>query len=318
MGVDITGPGTAYLDIIEGVKWQEEHGVVTSVQRMFIVTGLPTPITSADGTTSGSLDSNMKLALAHSDIPRAGDAHPMEPAVFVKARSARAISPTQVNILVSYARPGGGTFPPGTSTFVVSGGSSIEQYETSKYPIDQPTGNHGLPYVYANRGGLPNGTFDPELGAKRNQNILVKKPPGPAWADEKFKNVVTPISAFEARPVIHLQDTFPAQSPWLRAQFLVNTVNAPGPPGNPGWFYSPGAAARTWLVTDYQFELLDPKTSPPTYRHSITLAGKASGWDPQVIWTDPETGLGSAEQPEGDTVFRVAFHDMIDFDNEIL
>jgi len=315
MGSDITGPGLAYLDIIEGVKWQEEHGVVVSVQRMFIVSGLPEPIPNADGTSSGALDSNTKLALAHSDIPRAGDAHPMEPAVFVKARSARAISPTQVNILVTYARPGGGTFPPGTSTFVVSGGSSIEQYETSKYPIDQPVpGIHGLPYTYANHGGLPSGSFSAGA-AMRDHNILVKKPPGAAWSDEKFKDVVVPISAFEARPVIHLQDTFPAQSPWLRAQHLVNTVNDNDPTG---WFYSPGAAARTWLVTDYQFELVDVTTFPPTYRQSITIAGKASGWDPQVIWTDPETGLGSAEQPEGDTVFRVAFHDMINFNTEIL
>ena len=298
MGTDPTGPGTAYLDIIEGVRWQEEAGQVSSIQRMFIVSGLPTPITSADGTTSGSKDSNIPLALAHADVPRPGDPHPMQPTVFVTSRSGKAISPTQVNILVTYARPEGGSFDPPDNNFVVSGGSSIEQVETSKFVLARSGGWYVL-------GGQ---TVDENIVVKPPQSIITE------GNEEVNKDQVASVAAFEARSTVSISNTFQQQSPWDFGPQVTNMVNTGS------WRYDGGYGnARSWLISEYTYELADPTTSPPMYRQSVTFRYNPNTWDPEVFWVDPRTGRppkdvgGTDGGFDGKSYYRVATHDDLDF-----
>jgi len=300
MAIDTSGPGTGYLDIIEGVRWQEEAGVVSNIQRMFIVSDLPPPIPTADATSNYFFDSNVRLALEHADVPQPGEVHPSEPTVFVTSRSAKAISPTQVNVLVTYTRPDGGDFPPPDNNFNISGGSSLEQVETSKFVLFVP------PTV-----------SDPyKLGGQIvGKNIEVFPPPSIVTEgdDEINKNQTATVAAFEARSTVSITNTFGHGSPWSFGPLVTNMLN------DGSWRYDGGAsAARTWLVSEYTYELADPTTVPPQYRQTVTFRHNPNTWDREVWWEDPRTGkppkdIGGGSDFDGKSYYRVATQGEINF-----
>ncbi len=294
MAVSETGPGDATIDIIEGVRWQEEAGVVSNVQRMVIVTDLPGPIV-------GNADFNVRLALNHVSVPQPGEVHPSEPNVFVTSRAGKAISPTQINILVTYQVPGGGDFPPPDSNFVLSGGSSVEQVETSKFILTVPPNTP--PYAIG--------------GQVIGKNIEVKPPQSIVTeGDEGInKNQTATVAAFETRTTISINNTFTAPAPWAFAPMVTNAVN------DGGWRYDGGfSAPRTWQVEGYSFELTDRTTVPPTYRQTVKFRHNPNTWDPEVFWVDPRTGRPPKDVGEltggdvdGQSYYRVGVHIEMNF-----
>lgn len=58
-------------------------------------------------------------------------------------------------------------------------------------------------------------------------------------------------------------------------------------------------APGTWLCMSVFFDIADPSTVPVTYKYSMKFRhkddGTGAGWNPQVVFTDPETG----EPPAG-------------------
>lgn len=51
-----------------------------------------------------------------------------------------------------------------------------------------------------------------------------------------------------------------------------------------------GGAPGTWLCESVTFEEVDMTADPPKYRLTYTFQYDRDGWQPQVFYTDPETG----------------------------
>ena len=121
--------------------------------------------------------------------------------------------------------------------------------------------------------------------------ITVEHPPG---SGIKQGGVIHPLVAEET---LRLSEVAQSSDPTLTQRVFSNTVNE-GP-----FFFDCGAIARTWLIEEIAFELLDAESTPlPTwsFRYSlrkkpIVIAGIAGSHDPQVFFKDPETG----QPPEG-------------------
>ena len=275
-------------DIIEGVRLTESEGVVKSVDRAFIVHGFPTPggVNVPEDPQTGTLnkDEIIKLTLQHGSLPQPGEAHPNFDFLFVTGRTARAMSPLVIMVTVTYGLPGGGRFdaPLGTP-YIMSGGSSVEQVETQIHRRDQ--------------------NANPNPGDRAGDQITVEH------EGVKQGGEITP---FEGRAVLNFGTAFASLTPWLLVANWVNTVN-----DSSSFFYSPGALARTWLITELNFELSD-RESPfgwPIYEFSMTMRHNPDTWDPGVIFIDPTTGRPPEGLSAGTGYKQVIWHDERNFSN---
>jgi hypothetical protein len=128
------------------------------------------------------------------------------------------------------------------------------------------------------------------------------------------------ITPLEARDVLTLEA--PQQqtvNPWFLARDWVNRVN-----DGPFAFDPDPEAYRKWLITNISFELIDPNTTPWTYRYRYELRHNEHGHDPQIVYIDPATGrpppglvvwLGDPSDPAWDTAGAkiVPWHEEKDF-----
>jgi len=282
-------------DIIDGSRLKEENGVVVSIDRVFILSDLPIGIVA---------DEVLKTALDDRSIPLRSATHPIFSNLVVMSRVPKALGPTIVQVTVTYAVPGGGSFdPPFGSQYMNSGGTSVEQTERALHRLNQSKAPNG--------GGIPQGD------AAGDQITVQYTPPGATEA--KIQN--GEITPFEGRSVMTFGAQITTTAPWLLAESWVNQVN------NGPFFYSQ-APARTWLVTDMTYELTVRTSSNgfPIYEMSLTLRHNSDTWDPFVIFIDPETGrppgpeLDAAGDPIPDTGLisgvgykNVKWHDERDF-----
>lgn len=116
------------------------------------------------------------------------------------------------------------------------------------------------------------------------------------------------ITPLEARSEISLQQRAQSSDPFSFSETWTNSVNTGG------FFYDTNAQPRTWLFARVGFTLLDADTMPfPTWEFRFDLRKNPDGWDPQVVFHDPETG----EAPPGlvpDEGFKtIPWHFAIDF-----
>ena len=233
---------TVIADIIEGARWKEVNGTVTEITRIYDVRDLPAPPPpSTPGVAFAvqlGFDELHQIALNVPSVPQPGEAHPVKSALVVTSRIPRARSPFAVRILVHYSLPGGSGFdPPPGSSFVLSGGSSVEQIETQLYRLAQPDGTPAGNQITVEHNGVTQGVE---------------------------------ISPFEARDVLRVGNVFQSADPQALSRSWTNLVNS-------GTFLWDGSAIpRTWLVTEYPFTLTNSDTLPfPTYEFTVSLRHNA-------------------------------------------
>ena len=219
------------------------------------------------------------MAFALTRVPRSRSKHPVEDHLIITSRSPRWISTKTVMVMCDYTLPSGGSFdtPPG-QMFSLSGGTSIEEIETQLYRLDQ-----GMPPA-------------PQAG----DQIKV------SYQGEERGALV---NVFEARAVLSFSAQFQSQAPWALPPSWVNTVNSGG------FFYSPGAPARTWLITDLNFSLDNVNTSPfPQYTFNLNMRQNPNGVDPQVVWIASSTGQPPKDLVAGEGYFTIKHYDESNFD----
>ncbi len=274
-------------DIIEGVKWKEEGGRVVSIDRAFIVSGLPVqpldiPHAGERTTHPGAFqfDEVMKAALADASVAQPGEAHPVHAELFVVERTPKIIGSQTVMVTCTYKLPGGGSFDPPTGTqYMMSGGTSVEQVETPFNRLEQSDGSLAGSEISLQHEGL--------------------------------EDQVGTISPFEGRAVLSFGAAISSLAPWLLVANWVNTVNA----GT--FFYAPGAVARTWLITDMNFELSDRETvgGLPIYEFQMNMRHNPTGWDPDVWMVDPDTGRPPKDMVSGEGFKKIFWYDERNFNS---
>lgn len=92
------------------------------------------------------------------------------------------------------------------------------------------------------------------------------------------------ITPYEARSEITAERTEQLSNPLGVSTLWTNAVNTGG------WSLDPNAQPRTWLVAGVNFELVSQDTIPFTYRVVYNFRQNPDGFDPQVVFIDPETG----------------------------
>lgn len=120
---------TLVIDILEGVRWLEENGVVKEVSRVAVVSNiLATYGQQGDFGTIG--EGVIVIALNHADMPQPGDPHPLLSHLFVVDRFPIARSTRIIQVEIRYKIPGGIDPPPPGQPWTLSGGASLEEIET--------------------------------------------------------------------------------------------------------------------------------------------------------------------------------------------
>ena len=114
------------IDIIEGVRWREEKGVVKEVSRLAIVSGISTGI----GGVGGSGERIVPAALNHTDMPQPGDPHDEVTGLVLMDRFPIARSTRIIQIELRYKHPNAIDPPPPGEPWTLSGGASLEEIET--------------------------------------------------------------------------------------------------------------------------------------------------------------------------------------------
>lgn len=273
-------------DLIEGARWQEKDGLLTSIERVFIVKVLGvTPPDSGGGAGPAGVpgfpqdDELFKLALASTNLPQAGQAHPIHDNLFVRARTPTALGPVTVKVTIQYSLPDGGAFePPFGSQYMMSGGASVEQIET------------------------PNERFGVD-----------GEPPAQIFVEHEGKEHGGMITPTEGRAVMRFGASIPHLSPWSMANFWVNKVNGISPEGafQP---YSDGPK-RTWLITEMNYELAQRTTASgfPIYEFSMVMSHNPDTWDPIIVFIDETTGQPPKGLIPGTGIKKIAWHVEADF-----
>ena len=113
------------------------------------------------------------------------------------------------------------------------------------------------------------------------------------------------INPFEARQVLRVGNLFYTNWPQLFVQQWVNTVNI-------GSFrfgdFPPLSNPRTWHITDMTYDLQDGGLPGlDLYLMVISLRHNPDGWDPGVVFIDPETGKPPSDLVAG-TGYKTVIH----------
>lgn len=114
-------PAALTIDILEGVRWREEKGVVKEVSRLAVVSGL---------TLGPDAEQAVAQALNHVDMPKPGDSHPLVVGLFLADRFPVARDPTIMQVELRYKIPGLIDQPPPGEPWTLSGGAALEEIET--------------------------------------------------------------------------------------------------------------------------------------------------------------------------------------------
>ncbi len=259
-------PSTVVIDIIDNAIWRETDGRVVEIQRLALVSNLPVPEDPAP------LDKVLAIALDSGvPIPQAGDPHPHESSLRVVQRDPKPRGVGIVEVLITYKLPERGEFPPLGQSFVMSGGSAVEQITTQLRrppPIDDGS----------------------QITVEHNSVIQGGE-----------------ITPFEVRSEISLSRIENTANPLGISRFWTNSVNSGG------WFADPGAPARTWLIADVGFELINRGPAIPEWRFNYRLRNNPDGFDPQVVFIDPETGRPPPGLVQGTGYKTILWHVALNF-----
>lgn len=111
------------------------------------------------------------------------------------------------------------------------------------------------------------------------------------------------VQALRPRDYLSFTNTVQSASPGTIGRQYAGTVN------DDVWNALP---AGGWLCQDVQFELIDRSTSPPTWRMVYSFRANAKGWQPDVVFIDPNTG----KPPSGISVGNGIVADVPIYDEE--
>jgi hypothetical protein len=200
--------------------------------------------------TPGTTDDVLRTALDDEGLPQPGAAHPNENECLLVERVPRPLEPGIVSIDLVYRLPSSGGFniPPNFPT-TIRGGSSTQQIETA---VDRNGAQITVEFEGREQGG-----------------------------------VIAPLVAVEH---LSLGETLQSADPTLVSRPWTNAVNS-GP-----FYFDQSALARTWRIAEVSYELVNADTVPfPTWtfgyeleKRPIVVVGIVGGWDPQVVYIDPE------------------------------
>jgi hypothetical protein len=119
------------------------------------------------------------------------------------------------------------------------------------------------------------------------------------------------ITPYEAIAGVTFEYVATNVAPLAVVRLYTNLVN-----NSVAWFHDPSALARTWIIADVAFDRI--QVVPITkYRFGFTLQHNPDGWDPQVIYEDPETGRPPPDLVAGVGYKTIPWHNEVNF-NEVL
>jgi hypothetical protein len=115
------------------------------------------------------------------------------------------------------------------------------------------------------------------------------------------------ISPYEAIATVRFEYIAATQIPLSIVRSYTNLVN-----DGTFWGFDPSAMPRTWIISEVSFErvALEPVTQ---YRFGFQLQHNPDGWDPQVIYVDPETGRPPADLVANLGYKTIAWHNAVNF-----
>lgn len=116
------------------------------------------------------------------------------------------------------------------------------------------------------------------------------------------------ISVPNAQSSFRFTRTQQTGQPGVISKTYVNRVNSTAwMGGNPG----------EWLCTNIAFDLVDDSTTPDTYQLTYEFQFKEGGWQPKIVYIDPDTGQPPPNLQIGtgvkvvDWFFEINFHNLI-------
>lgn len=148
------------------------------------------------------------------------------------------------------------------------------------------------------RGGVTLETIETELDSS-DQQITVE-----------HQDVVQggSVSVLEPRPTLEATLVEATSSPGVIAATWTGRTN------NGSWN---GGAAGTWACVEVTFEPIDEVAATPVWRFTYRFEKREAGWDPTVVFIDPETGrpaVGVTEANGG--IKTVTWYTQIDFSSK--
>ena len=84
--------------------------------------------------------------------------------------------------------------------------------------------------------------------------------------------------------------------------------------GKTNLFLWNGGIPGTWLCDRIPFDQENPTLKPPSYRFSYQFKHDPGGWNPQVVFIDPETGEPPPDLVSGEGFKTVEIYDQVNFD----
>ena len=245
---------TEIQDILTSANVDEEGGAVKRARRSFLITDL-------DATYNGSTDPAARIKQAYIALTvKQGQRHPTYPTLFCSQRAASVVDLDKVRfdllyIPLNFAKGGGDQEAPADGAavedgYVVAGRTRLEREET-----------------YVDRSGDAI-----ELSFTGHPTISVSVP-----VDRQRRQLVMERSILTATP----------------GAFGVTYA---GKTNNATW---QSGAAGTWRCESVDFDQINPSASngdsgpetfSPLYRIRFEFAYNPNGWNPIVVYTDPETG----------------------------
>lgn len=152
---------------------------------------------------------------------------------------------------------------------------------------------------YTTRGSSRSEQIETQLDRAGNQ-IVLTHPGKPDQGGE--------IHPFETRSEIQAYWLEQSQFPGDLTRNFTNKLND-GP-----WVLDTGAVARTWHCVDISWEPEDMGRTPPLYRFTASFSFNPDGFDPQVVYIDPETGRPPPGLVEGQGYKTIEWYEEADFD----
>lgn len=272
---------TEIQDILTAASINEQSGRVKRAVRHFLITGLVTPMDTADPSYDGPAG-RIKEAAGVLTVNQ-GDRHPTYDFLYCKERTATIVDTDKVRFELVYDQVDFPSFLPGPQEapetanavedgYVASGRVFLEQEETF---VDKDGDPIELSFT-----GYP--TISVSVPVKRHRRTLV------------------------------LEKSLLTTDPGSFGDTYVGKVNS-------GTWQ--GGAAGTWMCEDVSFdqvarEVKDGPATTPLYRLRFVFAYNPNGWDPDVVYTDPETGNPIAGwDGDANASATVALYDAANFGN---
>lgn len=273
---------TEIRDILAPSVVNERGGNVKSASRTFLITDL-------DATNYSSLDpaATIKEAFQALSVSQ-GALHPTYPYLFCKERIASIVDIDKVRFNLKYVARDSNEqqAPPADANaiqigYVVSGRTYLESEETYK---------------------------------DKDGNDITIGPVTNGGGDLVGEKIGVPVSVDRPRRALVLERTIRTADPDAVAKALVGNVN------DAIWQNEP---IGTWRCDDVTFDQVNPGVSDggdpevflPLYRMTFTFTNNPNGWDPDLVYTDPDTGkpVPDAQALTGATVDGVPLYEPVDF-----